>query len=244
MYAVIDKMTRIIAILFLILTSVGLHGESFRNDKLLNRPYSDLRRWHLGFSVGVHTQDLQFTHSGYISEDGSQWFAEQPSFSPGFCVNGLADFRLNDYFNLRISPGLYFGNRDIRFRDAASGATERQNLKTTLIVAPIDLKYSAVRYRNTRPYLTAGIMGALDITKKTRDFLQLNATDLYLSVGFGCDFYLPYFKLIPELKFCFGLTDILRHKRPDLADDPDRLKFTDSLKKATSRMVVLTFYFE
>ena len=22
------------------------------NDKLLNRPYSDMRRWHLGFSVG------------------------------------------------------------------------------------------------------------------------------------------------------------------------------------------------
>lgn len=26
------------------------------NDKLLNRPYADLRRWHLGFSVGVHTE--------------------------------------------------------------------------------------------------------------------------------------------------------------------------------------------
>lgn len=237
-------MTRIIAILLLIFSAVGANAESFRNDKVLNRPYSDLRRWHLGFSVGLHTQDLQFTHNGFISEDGGQWFVEQPAYSPGFCVNGLVDFRLNDYFNLRISPGLYFGNRDLRFRDAATGATERQNLKSTFIVAPVDLKYSAVRYRNSRPYLTAGIMGALDITKKSRDFIRLTSTDLYLTVGFGCDFYLPYFKLIPELKFCFGLSDVISHDRKDLDDDPDRMKFTYSLKKATSRMVVLTFYFE
>ena len=63
-------------------------------------------------------------------------------------------------------------------------------------------------------------------------------------MGFGCDFYLPYFKLNPEIKFCFGLTDMLEHDRPDLTDDFNRQKFTQSLKKATSKMIVLTFYFE
>ena len=51
-------------------------------------------------------------------------------------------------------------------------------------------------------------------------------------------------KFIPEVKFCLGLTDVLQRNRPDLEDDPDRLKFTNSLKKATSKMIVLTFYFE
>ena len=55
---------------------------------------------------------------------------------------------------------------------------------------------------------------------------------------------LPFFKLIPELKFCFGLTDVLDHNRPDLADEPDKMKYTQSLTKAVSQMVVLTFYFE
>ena len=40
------------------------------NDKLMNRPYADLRRWHLGFSVGLHTQDLTFTHNGFVTENG------------------------------------------------------------------------------------------------------------------------------------------------------------------------------
>lgn len=214
------------------------------NDKLMNRPYADLRRWHLGFSVGVHTQDLNFTNNGFITDKGESWFVEQPAFSPGFCVNGLIDFRLNEYFNVRFAPGMYFGNRDIRMYEATTGAEERQNIKSAHIVFPIDLKYSSLRYRNVRPYLVGGIMPTYDVTKKRSDFIKLKPTDFYLTVGFGCDFYLPYFKFNPEIKFCFGLTDVLDTNRPDLADDPDKLKFTQSLTKATSQMVVLTFYFE
>lgn len=238
-------MKRLFGILLISLLCFGIaDAQKYRNDKVLNRPYSDLRKWHLGFSVGLHTQDLKFTHNGYITPEGEQWFVEQPSFSPGFCVNGLIDLRLNSWFNLRFSPGLYFGNRNLRFRDAVTEQEERQNLKTTLVVAPVDLKFSSLRYRNARPYMVAGVMPAIDVSKKSRDFIKLKATDLYLTVGFGCDFYLPYFKLIPELKFCFGLSDVIEHDRPDLDDDPTRLKYTMSLKKATSQMVVLSFYFE
>ena len=87
-------------------------------------------------------------------------------------------------------------------------------------------------------------MPAFDVSKRRRDYISLNNTDFYLSEGFGCDFYLPYFKFIPEVKFCFGMSDVLRHDRPDLEDDPASLRFTQSLKKATSKMIVLTFYFE
>lgn len=214
------------------------------NDKLMNRPYADLRRWHLGFSVGLHTQSLHFTHNGEFTDNGEQIFVEQPAFSPGFCVNGLFAWRLNDYFSLRVSPGMYFGNREIKLREHISGNVERQNIKSAFVVLPVDIKFAAMRYRNARPYVVAGVMPAFDVTKRRSDFLKLKATDAYLSIGFGCDFYLPYFKLIPELKFCFGLTDVLEHKRPDLVDEPDKLKYTQALKKATSSMVVLTFYFE
>ena len=87
-------------------------------------------------------------------------------------------------------------------------------------------------------------MPAFDVSKKRTDYIKLKSADLYLEVGFGCDFYLPYFKLNPEIKFCFGLTDVIQHDRPDLVDDPATMKITNSLKRATSQMVVLTFYFE
>jgi hypothetical protein len=229
----------------LVLAAAGSLGAQARfNDKVLNRPYADMRRWHLGFSVGVHTEDLQFTNNGMVTDDGQTWFAEQPSFSPGFCVNGLVDFRLNNYFSVRISPGMYFGNKEITMRDNTSDERQKVNIKSAYVVVPIDLKYASLRLHNTRPYVTAGVMPAFDVTKKRRDLLQLTNSDVYLTAGFGLDLYLPYFKLIPELKFCFGLADVLRHDRPDLEDDPTSLKYTQSIKKAVSRMVVLTFYFE
>lgn len=226
-----------------VLAAVPAWGRKF-NDKVLNRPYADNRSWHLGFSVGMHTQDIAFTHNGFVTDDGETWFIEQPSFQPGFCVNGLVDFRLSNYFNLRINPGLYFGNRDIKMYDTTNGGTERQSLKSAFVVLPVDIKYSSVRYRNARPYLTAGIMPSFDVAKRRADIIRLKTYDTYLTVGFGCDFYLPYFKFIPELKFCFGLSDVIQHDRPDLNDDPTKLKFTQSIKKATSKMIVLTFYFE
>lgn len=237
-------LSRFVVVLILI-AGVGCHACAQRNNRVMNRPYTDLRPWHLGFSVGLHTQDLQLTHNGYVTPDGESWFVEQPEFSPGFCVGGLVDFRLNEWFSLRVSPGIYFGNRSLVMRDHESGAVERQDIKSNQVVLPVDLKYASLRYRNVRPYLVGGVMGAFDVSKRhARDLLQLNSADVLVSLGLGCDIYLPYFKLCPELKFCFGLTDMLRHDRPDLADDPDRYKFTQSLAKATTRMVVLTFYFE
>ena len=236
---------KILLCCFLLLSCAGTGAAQQRNDKLLNRPYADLRRWHLGFSVGMHTLDLSFTHNGFTTDNGETWFMEQPDFSPGFCVNGLLDVRLNDYFNVRFTPGMYFGNRVVKMHDTTNDAWQQQNIKSNYVVIPVDLKFSATRYHNVRPYLVGGMMGVFDVSKKRpREFLRLKSTDFMLTAGFGCDIYLPYFKLCPEIKFCFGLSDILKHERPDFEDDPDGMKFTNSLKKATTQMVVLSFYFE
>lgn len=233
----------VILLLLAIATALGVDAQRL-NDKLLNRPYADMRRWHLGFSIGVHTQDLQLTHSGFITSQGGEWQMEVPDFSPGFCVNGLVDYRLGRYLNLRFSPGMWFGNRYVKMLNHTTGERLSQNIKSAYVVLPLDLKFSGMRYRNSRPYVTAGAMGAIDVAKHSSDYLKLSPADIYLTVGFGCDFYLPYFKLNPELKFCFGMSDILVHDRPDLAEEPAKFDITRSLSKAMSRMVVLTFYFE
>lgn len=122
------------------------------NDKVLNRPYADMRRFHLGFSVGMNTFGMSFHHNGFVTDDGQAWFMSQPSYNPGFCVNGLAELRLNTYFSLRVSPGLWFGNRVIDFLDTTSGQRERQDLKSAYLVLPVELKFAAQRMRNLRPY--------------------------------------------------------------------------------------------
>lgn len=213
-------------------------------DKVLNRPYADLKRLHLGFSIGFGMADLKFTHNGYVTPEGEQWYAETPSWSPGINVQVLADLRLHQYLNLRFSPGMSFSFKSVEMRDFNSGLTHRQEVKSAYVLLPLDLKISGDRLHNARPYVTAGAMGAFDVGKKRTDYLMFNTADAYLTVGLGCDFYLPFFKFNPEIKFCFGLTDILKHKRPDLDDDPQTMKITDSLSKVKSNMIMLTFYFE
>lgn len=232
-------------IITLILALIGVNAiAQRRNDGLLNRPYADLKPIHFGFSVGFHMQDLNISNNGFITPEGESWFTEVPAYSPGFCVNVLADMRISSHINLRCSPGMYFGNKKVHFRNSVTGDENTQNIKSNYVVVPIDIKYSATRYKNIRPYVVGGIMGILDVSKKRPEQLKLRDTDAMLTIGFGCDFYLPYFKLCPELKFCFGLRNLLNTERPDLQDNPDMMKYTQSVSQIKSNMIVLTFYFE
>lgn len=226
--------------------SASLSAQAAPKDKLLNRPYADLKPTHLGFSVGMHMQDLSFTHNGFITPAGEQYVMEVPGYSPGFCVNVLGDLRLHKHFNLRLSPGMYFGSKNVEIINSAMPEEPgyRQDVKSAYVVLPLDLKISGDRLHNSRPYVTLGGMATFDISKKRSEYLRFNTSDFYLTIGMGCDFYMPFFKLNPEIKFCFGLTDVLQHDRPDLVDDPLGLNITGSIKKVKSKMFVITFYFE
>lgn len=214
------------------------------NQKELNRPYADMKRWHLGFSIGTAFQSLRFTHNGYTTPEGQQWYTQTPSLAPGINVQVLGDLRLHKYFNLRFTPGMSFIFDNAEFRDYTGGTTLRQEIKNVYVLLPLDLKISGDRMHNARPYATIGAMGTFDVGKRKTDYLWFNTANAYLTVGLGIDFYLPFFKFNPELKFCFGLSDILRHDRPDLDEDPEMYKITQSLSKVKSNMVMLTFYFE
>ena len=241
---------RHISFIALILTAIAAVAQD--NDKILNRQYADMKRIHYGFSVGANFQDLLITNNGYVSEDGQSWFADIPNHSPGFCVNVLADLRLGEHFNLRLSPGMYFGNKVVKYYNATppEGALEpeifkqSQNVKATYIVVPLDLKISTKRYHNIRPYFTTGVTGLYDLSKERPEQLRLKDLDVMLTVGMGCDIYLPFFKLCPEVKFCFGLRNLLETKRPDLQDNPAMEVFSKSVSKINNNMVVVTFYFE
>lgn len=215
-----------------------------QEPKVQNRPYIDQRKFHYGFLLGLHMQDLELENNGFIDpETGEQWYAEINNYSPGFTVGVLGDLRLNKYFSLRLLPSIHFGQKPAVYHEQRSGADSTQVFKSTYISVPIDVKFSAPRYNNFRPYLIAGINPMIDLTARKHDALRLKPFDLYLEVGFGCDLYLPFFKLVPEIKFCFGLLNIINKDRSDLIDNT-LMKYTNSVNGGRSNMIVLTFNFE
>lgn len=215
-----------------------------QEPKVQNRPYIDQRKFHYGFLLGLHMQDIELENNGFIDpETGEQWYAEINNYSPGFTVGVLGDLRLNKYFSLRLLPTIHFGQKHAVYHEQRSGADSTQVFKSTYISVPIDVKFSAPRYNNFRPYLIAGINPMIDLTARKHDALRLKPFDLYLEVGFGCDLYLPFFKLVPEIKFCFGLLNIINKDRSDLIDNT-LMKYTNSVNGGRSNMIVLTFNFE
>lgn len=222
-----------------------------------NRPYTDLRPFHFGVLVGSHLQDLELQNVGpytIVNEDGTQKdvfiSADQDRFDAGFNVGVLGELRLTQHLQFRVAPAMYFGSRHITFhnfkeQDINGNALEcHQTLKTAYVSTALDLIFAAPRFNNHRPYLMLGINPMLNLSGKSNDYLRLKKYDAFVEIGAGCDFYLPFFKLRPELKFLFSLMNSLDEKHASRLENKSMLPYTNSVKEARSKMIVLTFYFE
>ena len=215
-----------------------------------NKPYIDLRPMHFGISVGFNTQDIEFQNVGpqlVTLEDGTTTtetvVCDQDNWNPGFSVGVLAEMRLNNHLAFRVIPSMHFGTRNVTFMNHTNGEREHQILKSTFISIPLDVKFSAERFNNYRPYLVAGVNPMYDLTVKRGKELLLKPFDCYLEIGMGCDFYLPFFKCIPEIKFAYGLANVINKNRSDLTN-PDQLVYTDAISRGHSKMIILSLYFE
>lgn len=248
------SMKRLSTIICLTLLPVALLAQE---RTVQNRPYTDLRDLHFGVLVGTHLQDLEFVNVGpqtITNDDGTTQqvivSTDQDRWDAGFNVGVLAELRLSTHFQLRVAPAMYFGARHIMFRNYSllkeNGApTERrQDLKTAYVSSAFDLIAAAPRFNNHRPYVMAGLNPMVNLSGKGNDYLKLKKFDAFLEVGMGCDFYLPYFKLRPELKFMYGLTNCLNTNHDKDIRDKSMLPYTNSVNSARSKMIVLTFYFE
>jgi len=208
-----------------------------------NQPYGDYKLYHFGITVGLNFQDMLLTNSGLTTDTGETWYATIPNYSPGFTVGLIADLFLNPYMNLRFTPSLSFGDKSFEFVEQASDERLKANVRSNYLMAPLDLKIRSMRLNNYRPYVIAGVYAALDLGLKKDDPLLLKPMNYGITIGLGCDFYLPIIKIAPEIRFCFGLNNAVEKNRTDLTDY-SLIKYSDALTKGVPRMIIFTFNFE
>ena len=225
--------------------------------KVQNKPYTDLRPLHLGILVGMNLQDIELENVGpqsILQEDGTMKtqtiVCDDDKWNAGFSVGVLADLRISQHLNLRFTPTMHFGAKHLTFYNMTELTAEgrltelTQDMKTTYMSFPVDLKFSAERWNNYRPYIIAGVNQLVNLTSKNQDYLQLKRADTMIEVGLGCDLYLPFFKLIPELKFCYSLTNAIDWRHADELQDTNKRMYANAVRSAQTKMIVLTFYFE
>jgi len=209
-----------------------------------NLPYIDQKFIHFGFLLGFNTMDFSVTPT--TSND----IARVSALRPGFSVGIIGDLRLNRYLNLRVTPTLHFGERQLNY-SFNNTTTHRDSLGSVSISSipiclPIYLKYSAERKGNFRPYLLLGGGVSYDLGRNSNSEnpVLLKPLDFYTEFGVGCDIYFSFFKLAPELKYSIGANNILvpGNQRKGLSDA--NKKYSNVLSSLGSRMLTLVFNFE
>lgn len=242
-----------VLIYLLMLTMVSTAQER----KPQNKPYIDLRPTHFGILVGFHMQDIEFQNVGpqlIRQEDGTETtetvVCDQDTWNPGFSVGVLLDQRLGKHLSVRLAPTMHFGAKHLVFRHLNRTDPEgrilevAQDMKNTYIAFPVNLKFSAERFNNYRPYLIGGINPMINLIGKSQDYIQLKRYDAMIEIGLGCDFYLPFFKLIPELKFSYSLMNALDMNHANELTDINQRVYTNSVSSGYTKMITLAFYFE
>lgn len=221
-----------------------LGWNSSAQKKVQYLQYEDLKPYHLGFLIGLHSQDLIIDHTGTPDEAGHRWYASVPAYTPGFSVGVIGDLRLLDYLSLRMTPSIHFGSKDVSLRsDETASIATTHSVRSNYITVPLSLRYRGARSGNHRPYLLGGISAGLDMGRDQHNPILLRPINTYLELGIGCDFYLPYFRLVPELKLSLGMGDVFVHNRSDQDKDVYR-KYTQAIDRITSRLIVFSLQFE
>ena len=196
-----------------------------------NLPNYDNRWLHYGFLIGVHSSSYRTRYSDVYSAGGmDSLHSVMPGNSFGFSLGLIANFRLADYLDLRITPEVVFYEHQLDYNYASNGraSVDQQVLESTFVEFPLLFKYKSVRRGNNRVYLIGGVEMGIEATgKKNREDednrLPIKSSNLSLQLGFGLDSYFPLFKFAPEIRFSRGLVNVLGEKQNRYSEPLDRV---------------------
>jgi len=222
-----------------------------QNRSVKNLPSYDKKPLHFGFTVGFNTMDFTLQNSE-VFWGLDEIYGIENERSLGFHLGPVSNLCLGNYFDFRALINLSFGQRTLLYKvaqDTLGGNspffTHKMEIESIFIEFPLLIKYKSVRINNYRPYLIAGINPKIDLAARRQikeeemPKIRIKNTDLYYEMGFGVDYYLQYFKFSTEIKFAFGLKNLLIP-----IEDTQYREYTDALKSIHSKMIVLVFHFE
>lgn len=212
------KITVFIVLSFVLNSQAQFRKSVFSKDPIINMENWDKQRVYWGFFLGFNSYDFKFD---YINPN----LDIQVKNSTGFNVGIVGDLRLNEYFNLRLEPGLYITQRDLEYEGFTEKKDFLREVKSTYIHFPLLLKFCSLRTGNVRPFLVGGFSSTLNLSSNAnvkddnaQQVFRMKPWTTNYELGFGVDLYLEYFKFSPSIRGVFGLNDeLIRDADPNSA---------------------------
>jgi hypothetical protein len=218
-------MKQLITFILLVSLTQTSFGQLFSKERIRNRENWDKKTLTYGYYLGFNSLDFKFKYTTNNHKD----ITVKPA--TGFNVGLIGNLRLTDHFDVRFEPGLSFSTRTLIYPetytttdvDFSSVANNEREIKSTYVYLPLLLKMSTKRLNNFKPFLLAGGSMALNLSSNEKSLddnsagkFRMTANPTFLELGFGIDFYLPYFKFTPSIRGVFASgNELVKDKDPN-----------------------------
>jgi hypothetical protein len=180
-----------------------------------NNPNYDDRKLTYGFLIGLHSSLYKIDYAdAFTTQQLDTLFAVDADWSSGFSLGFIVNYRLSDFFDLRVTPEVSFYEQKVRYQ-YTNETFQDALVESTMVELPLLLKYKSERRGNIRMYMIGGGKPGIEASGKkdqTKAELEITKFNVSLEAGFGFDLYYPLFKFSPELRFSHGLVDILDNR--------------------------------
>ena len=212
--------------------SAQLNAQQF-DLKYSKKPY------HFGIALGYNVSSFKIRQSELFANHDSIRTVESTN-GPGFNLGIVSNLRLGKRFDLRFIPSLVFAEKNLDY-NMLEGQFSQKTIESIFVSLPFQVKFKSDPHRDFRMYVIAGGKYTYDMASNAKarnaeNQVKVGRHDISAEMGFGMEFYFPYFILSPEIKFSHGLYDV--HSR-----DPN-LQFSNVLDNLLSRAITFSLYFE
>jgi hypothetical protein len=204
-----------------------------------NYSIADKKRIIIGFEFGINDFYLNVKMNKNTNISGIKIKSKSLA---GFNIGITGNFRLSNMFDICIIPELTFKDAEIYYTSPFYPGNPNYLGEWTYLNIPVLMKFKLVRMKNLRPYFLCGINYQKFInvnqsipTNPIINMIELKDYEFNPEIGSGLNIYFKYFRLSPELRFSFGLFNLLRKNKSTNKGD---------ISKINSRMISLNFKFD
>ena len=212
-----------------------------QNNPTDHLPDYDEHRVHYGFLLGFHSSKFRVQYADqYATPKFDTLHSVIPGNLPGVKIGMPVNLHLFQFLDFRVIPTVSFYEYDLTYR--YTNRTELRYIKdATIVELPLLLKYKAQRRGNYAMYLVGGLKPSFEwvgtVEKgDTSTKLDLKKTQVSIDLGVGFDIYFPMFKFSPEIRYSYGLRNML--------DKSSNSEFNAPLKKLTIHNINFFISFE
>lgn len=200
-----------------------------RMDKLED---FDQQKFSWGFFLNGNRLDYRIVLNPRYGMNANQNLVtskESYSFGAGL----ITKFRLNDYLDVRVEPGLQFAQRQLIFNTQSNDIYQNGNpqnplftpialtekdrvreIKSTLVDVPVLLELHGERWYNSRPYVAAGVNYIVNLQSNSdseddnqQQVFRSTTHNFAWSAEMGIQFYFNKFKLTPAIRGTFFMNN-------------------------------------